>query len=83
MISRTVRLNAGVKNMINLVLLGVVVLAVGGCACVVWAERGGPRWARRVATVTLAVSELVHRSEKRRRRRQRLSMTPTNNSGRD
>ncbi|MER5972864.1 hypothetical protein ABT112_24550 [Streptomyces sp. NPDC002055] len=69
--------------MINLVLLGVVVLAVGGCACVVWAERGGPRWVRRVATMTLAVSELVHRSEKRRRRRQRLSMTPTNNSGRD
>ncbi len=71
--------------MINLVLLGIVVLAVGGCACVVWAERGGPRWVRRVATVTLAVSELVHRSEKRRRRRQRqrLSMTPTNNSGRD
>ncbi|MFE3884891.1 hypothetical protein ACFXPQ_18610 [Streptomyces lydicus] len=69
--------------MINLVLLGVVVLAVGGCVCVLWAERGGPRWVRRVATVTLAVSELVHRSQKRRRRRRRLSMTPTNNSGRD
>ncbi|XWT37555.1 hypothetical protein VMZ64_09015 [Streptomyces noursei] len=54
--------------MINLVLLGVVVLAVGGCACVVWAERGGPRWVRRVAAVTLAASELVRRSQKRRRR---------------
>ncbi|MCS0639799.1 hypothetical protein NX801_30010 [Streptomyces sp. LP05-1] len=55
--------------MVGLVLLGVLSLAVGGCACVVWAERGGPRWARRVATVTLAVGELVRRSEKRRRRR--------------
>ncbi|MGW4995900.1 hypothetical protein ACWEQ3_51675 [Streptomyces mirabilis] len=54
--------------MINLVLLGVLVLAVGGCACVVWAERGGPHWVRRVATVTLAASELVRRSQKRRRR---------------
>ncbi|MCS0637662.1 hypothetical protein NX801_18730 [Streptomyces sp. LP05-1] len=54
--------------MIGLLLLGVLLLAVGGCACVVWAERGGPRWARRVATVTLAVGELVRRSEKRRRR---------------
>lgn len=54
--------------MINLVLLGVVVLAVGGCACVVWAERGGPRWVRRAAAVTLAASELVRRSQKRRRR---------------
>ncbi|GGV36347.1 hypothetical protein [Streptomyces spectabilis] len=54
--------------MVGLVLLGVLVLGVGGCACVVWAERGGPRWARGVATVTLAVSELVRRSEKNRRR---------------
>ncbi|MCP9213482.1 hypothetical protein [Streptomyces cucumeris] len=54
--------------MINLLLLGVVMLAVGGCACVLWAERGGPRWVRRVATVTLAVSELVRRSRRRRRR---------------
>ncbi|AKA01240.1 hypothetical protein SAZ_00780 [Streptomyces noursei ZPM] len=54
--------------MINLLLLGVVLLAVGGCVCVLWAERGGPRWVRRVATVTLAASELVHRSQKRRRR---------------
>ncbi|WP_435243605.1 hypothetical protein [Streptomyces cucumeris] len=54
--------------MINLLLLGVVMLAVGGCACVLWAERGGPRWVRHVATVTLAVSELVRRSRRRRRR---------------
>ncbi|GAA2615700.1 hypothetical protein [Streptomyces tubercidicus] len=67
--------------MINLVLLGVLVLAVGGCACVVWAERGGPRWVRGVATVTLAASELVRRSEKRRRRRQRRSVTRTTSGG--
>ncbi|GGN33962.1 hypothetical protein GCM10012285_05680 [Streptomyces kronopolitis] len=68
--------------MINLLLLGVVLLAVGGCACVLWAERGGPRWVCRVATVTLAASELVRRAEKRRRRRERRSMTG-NTSGHD
>ncbi|MBO3679485.1 hypothetical protein [Streptomyces sp. NEAU-YJ-81] len=51
-----------------LVLLGVLALAVGGCACVVWAERGGPRWARVVASVTLAAGELLRRSGKNRRR---------------
>ncbi|MFE4801280.1 MULTISPECIES: hypothetical protein [Streptomyces] len=61
-------MNAEVGNMVGLVLLGVLVLAAGGCACVVWAERGGPRWVRGVATVTLAASELVRRSEKNRRR---------------
>ncbi|XUL93682.1 hypothetical protein ACQ86D_49565 [Streptomyces galilaeus] len=53
---------------IVLLLLGVLVLVIGGCACVVWAERGGPRWARAVATVTLTVSELLRSSRKNRRR---------------
>ncbi|WP_372478423.1 hypothetical protein [Streptomyces daghestanicus] len=44
------------------VLSGVLVLVLGGCACVVWAERGGPRWARGVARVTLAAGELVRHS---------------------
>ncbi|WP_335935672.1 hypothetical protein [Streptomyces sp. PTD5-9] len=48
-----------------LVLLGILVLAVGGCACVVWADRGGPRWARGVARVTLAAGELARRSRRR------------------
>lgn len=61
-------MNAEVGNMIGLVLLGVLALAVGGCVCVVWAERGGPRWVRAVATVTLAAGELVRRSAKNRRR---------------
>ncbi|WP_406002846.1 hypothetical protein [Streptomyces sp. NBC_00829] len=50
-----------------LVLLGVLALVVGGCACVVWAGRGGPRWVRAVATVTLAAGELVRRPQKSRR----------------
>lgn len=45
-----------------LILSGVLVLAVGGCVCVVWAARGGPRWVRGVATATLAAGELVRRS---------------------
>ncbi|MFJ3898872.1 MULTISPECIES: hypothetical protein [unclassified Streptomyces] len=53
--------------MIVAVLLVVLALAVGGCACVLWAERGGPRWARAVANVTLIASELLHSSRKRRR----------------
>jgi hypothetical protein len=45
-----------------LVLTGVLLLAAGGCGCVVWAARGGPRWARGVAAVTLTAGELVRRS---------------------
>ncbi|MER6610739.1 hypothetical protein ABT282_33810 [Streptomyces sp. NPDC000927] len=57
------------RNVIGLVLLGVLVLAVGGCVCVVWADRGGPRWVRAVAAVTLAAGERVRRSSRNRRRR--------------
>ncbi len=42
-----------------LVLVGVLVLAVGACVCVVWAARGGPRWVRAVSAVTLVVCEIV------------------------
>ncbi|MFE5486179.1 hypothetical protein [Streptomyces sp. NPDC056527] len=45
-----------------LILSGVLVLVVGGCVCVVWAARGGPRWVRGVATATLAAGRLVRRS---------------------
>ncbi|MCX5215125.1 hypothetical protein OG689_38690 [Kitasatospora sp. NBC_00240] len=54
--------------MIVLVLLGALALTVGGCVCVVWADRGGPRWARVVASMTLGAGELLRRSAKRRRR---------------
>ncbi|WMX48639.1 hypothetical protein [Streptomyces roseicoloratus] len=50
--------------MIVLILSGVIVLALAGCGCVVWAARGGPRWVRAVATVTLAAGELVRRSQR-------------------
>ncbi|MET9933387.1 MULTISPECIES: hypothetical protein [unclassified Streptomyces] len=41
------------------VMSAVLVLVVGGCVCVVWAARGGPRWARGVAAVVLLGGELV------------------------
>ncbi|MFJ8146408.1 hypothetical protein ACIQ6R_15255 [Streptomyces sp. NPDC096048] len=51
-----------------LVLSGVLVLVVGGCVCVVWAARGGPRWVRAVSAVTLAVGELARTSKSAGRR---------------
>ncbi|MEU6977050.1 MULTISPECIES: hypothetical protein [unclassified Streptomyces] len=42
-----------------LILSVLVVLAALGCGCVVWAARGGPRWARGVAATTLAAGELA------------------------
>lgn len=50
------------------VLLGVLALVIGGCVCVVWAERGGPRWARVVAKVTLVAAEITGTSTKSRSR---------------
>ncbi|MFF2509629.1 hypothetical protein [Streptomyces sp. NPDC058086] len=52
-----------------LVLAGLLVLVIGGCVCVVWASRGGPRWVRGVAAVTLVVGELVRAAAKSNRRR--------------
>ncbi|MFE0133827.1 hypothetical protein ACFWY6_20010 [Streptomyces sp. NPDC059037] len=52
------------ETMAVVVLLGVLALAVGGCVCVVWAERGGPRWVRGVAAVTRFAGELVSSSGK-------------------
>lgn len=48
--------------MILIVLSGLLVLAVFGCVCVVWAARGGPRWVRGVAKATLVAGELAGRS---------------------
>ncbi|GGZ71489.1 hypothetical protein [Streptomyces bluensis] len=44
------------------ILSVVVVLVLAGCACVVWAARGGPRWVRGIAAVTLTAGEAVRRS---------------------
>ncbi|AEY92000.1 putative membrane protein [Streptomyces hygroscopicus subsp. jinggangensis 5008] len=49
-------------------LLGVLVLVIGGCVCVVWAERGGPRWARIVAALTRGAGELLSSAQKSRSR---------------
>ncbi|MFE9118931.1 hypothetical protein [Streptomyces sp. NPDC007172] len=54
--------------MVGLVLVVLLVLVVGGCVCVVWAERGGPRWVRGVSAATLAAGQLVRHSRKNRRR---------------
>ncbi|NNN36625.1 hypothetical protein HLK59_40980 [Streptomyces sp. S3(2020)] len=48
-----------------LVLLVVLALAVFGCVCVVWADRGGPAWVRAVAAVTLGLGRVVRSSGKR------------------
>ncbi|WP_329620917.1 hypothetical protein OG357_10575 [Streptomyces sp. NBC_01255] len=56
--------------MILMVLIGVLVLAVGGCVCVVWAARGGPRWVRGVAKVTLLGGEVVRDHQRRSRKQQ-------------
>ncbi|WP_210589849.1 hypothetical protein [Streptomyces sp. GESEQ-35] len=44
-----------------LILSVVLVLVLAGCACVVWAQRGGPRWVRGVAAVTVGAGQLVSR----------------------
>ncbi|MEU7698370.1 hypothetical protein ACF064_07475 [Streptomyces sp. NPDC015492] len=51
--------------MIMAALTGVLVLVVGGCVCVVWAARGGPRWVRGVAAVTLALGSAVRSGNRR------------------
>ncbi|MEV6677980.1 hypothetical protein AB0N09_14090 [Streptomyces erythrochromogenes] len=48
----------------SVILLLLVAAAVGGAACVVWAERGGPRWVRIVASVTLGITSLVRSTQK-------------------
>ncbi|MCX2184163.1 hypothetical protein KV205_27060 [Streptomyces sp. SKN60] len=69
--------------MILLVLSGVLVLAVAGCGCVVWAARGGPRWVRGVAAVTLAAGELVRGAQRSSRRRQSQEQRFLGNGGGD
>ncbi|MFF7591260.1 hypothetical protein ACFZCK_27650 [Kitasatospora purpeofusca] len=54
--------------MIGVVLIGVLALVVGGCVCVVWADRGGPRWTRAVAAATVGAGRLVRSYQKAQRR---------------
>ncbi|MET9724885.1 hypothetical protein [Streptomyces zaomyceticus] len=54
--------------MVVIALTSVLLLAVGGCVCVVWAARGGPRWVRGVAAVTLTIGSILRDSNRRRGR---------------
>ena len=55
-------------SMIVLALGFVLALVVGGCVCVVWAARGGPRWVRAVSSVTLALGEVTRAVSKGNKR---------------
>ncbi|MGY0460585.1 hypothetical protein ACW14Y_10015 [Kitasatospora sp. cg17-2] len=55
--------------MIGAVLIGILALVVGGCVCVVWADRGGPRWTRAVAAATVGAGGLVRRYQKAQSRK--------------
>ncbi|MGW1714417.1 hypothetical protein [Streptomyces sp. NPDC002156] len=57
------------------VLSGVLALVVGGCVCVVWAARGGPRWVRVVARVTLFAGELARKSDSSRKSNDQTAST--------
>ncbi|MFF4366144.1 hypothetical protein [Streptomyces sp. NPDC001594] len=52
----------------TVVLCVLLALAAGGAACVVWADRGGPPWARVVARITLALGSLAGKAARNRRR---------------
>ncbi|MGW8746986.1 hypothetical protein [Streptomyces sp. WAC 04229] len=55
-------------SVILIFLSAVLLLAVGGCVCVVWAARGGPRWTRGVSRATLLAGELLRASNRSSRR---------------
>ncbi|KQW16324.1 hypothetical protein [Streptomyces sp. Root369] len=50
--------------MMVLVLSCILALTIGGCVCVWWAARGGPRWTRAVSAATLAAGELARRASR-------------------
>ncbi len=64
--------------MIGAVLIGILALVVGGCVCVVWADRGGPAWTRTVASATIGAGRLVRGYQKAQRR---VSSGNNTNSG--
>lgn len=84
MIGRTEWTDTGTGDVVGLVLVGFLVLAAGGCVCVVWAERGGPRWVRAGAAVTLAVGGMLRGIEKGSRRNgNRIGGSGSGNDGND
>ncbi|GGQ78182.1 hypothetical protein GCM10010250_57310 [Streptomyces althioticus] len=46
-------------RVILIVLTAVLILTAGGCACVFWAARGGPRWTHAVARATLTAGHVT------------------------
>ncbi|MFJ6621359.1 hypothetical protein ACIQOW_27775 [Kitasatospora sp. NPDC091335] len=54
--------------MVGAVLIGVLALVVAGCGCVVWADRGGPRWTRAVAALTIGAGKAVRGYQRQPRR---------------
>ncbi|MFJ8441010.1 hypothetical protein [Kitasatospora griseola] len=64
--------------MIGVLLVVVLLLVLGGCVCVVWAERGGPAWVRAVSRATLGAGEATRRAARRRAIEERRR---SNNSG--
>ncbi|MFI2611267.1 hypothetical protein [Kitasatospora sp. NPDC018619] len=58
-----------VVAVVGAVLVGVLVLVLAGCGCVVWADRGGPRWARAAAALTLGAGRAVRSYGRSRPRR--------------
>ena len=66
--------------MVVLALAVVLALVVGGCVCVVWAARGGPRWVRAVSSVTLGLGEVV-RSQSKRNSRNSVTSTGSDSDG--
>ncbi|MEU8921887.1 hypothetical protein AB0D10_13265 [Kitasatospora sp. NPDC048545] len=54
---------------IGAALIGLLVLVIFGCVCVVWADRGGPAWTRMVAALTVRAGEVVRSAQRNRRRR--------------
>ncbi|MFI5530619.1 hypothetical protein ACIA8O_18975 [Kitasatospora sp. NPDC051853] len=55
--------------MIGPLLVGLLALVVFGCVCTVWADRGGPRWTRGVATATQILAATARAFAKSDRRR--------------
>lgn len=69
------------KSVEIVVLSGILALVVGGCVCVVWAARGGPRWVRGVARVMLVVGELARLADPGRKSSGQNSASGQNTSG--
>ncbi|MFF7995689.1 hypothetical protein ACFZDG_38690 [Kitasatospora xanthocidica] len=53
---------------IGAVLIGLLVLVLAGCGCVVWADRGGPAWTRVIAALTVRAGDALRSALRNRRR---------------